>query len=183
MRSRIMRLVVVALATAGSPAIAQTHGVTYDCDTAANHYSDLALPVPGKAFTVSGKVALNTIADSKQYVPLARLSISDGQSKPGQPTEWAGFEYGVIPKMKGNPTPLPILNFSTRAAERDNQIELAGKPSAREIAFSLSYDGSVVTAIVDGHEKQMPFVAADPVVRIVCSTGEFLYTDVAITAR
>jgi hypothetical protein len=51
-----------------------------------------------------------------------------------------------------------------------------------EQAFSMVYDGSSL-AVTVGENKSFPLRLTDPVVRIVCSTGEFLITDLTITAR
>ena len=47
--------------------------ITYDCDTAADHFSELVLPAADVPFTVSGNLQLNALAGSKKYVALARI--------------------------------------------------------------------------------------------------------------
>ena len=46
--------------------------------------------------------------------------------------------------------------------------------------FTLSYDGSKVTIILGPETRVLPLKLVEPVVRIVCSTGEFLFTDLTI---
>lgn len=46
--------------------------------------------------------------------------------------------------------------------------------------FTLSYDGSTVVVNLGKESRSFPLKVAEPVVRIVCSTGEFLFTDLAI---
>jgi hypothetical protein len=48
--------------------------------------------------------------------------------------------------------------------------------------FTLSYDGSTVVVNLGKESRSFPLKVAEPVVRIVCSTGEFLFTDLAIKA-
>lgn len=159
-------------------------GITYDCDTAANHYSELVLPAGAAPFTVTGKVKLMNIVASKEYVPMARLSISNASGQPGPSDEgWAGFEFMVVPAAKGKAPPISAIAFSRREVGKENDVEIAGAPSGENVPFTLDYDGARVSVNVDGHAKQFEFVSSKPVVRIVCSTGEFLYSDLVIQPR
>lgn len=51
-------------------------GIRYDCDTAANHFSELVLPAIPAPFIVTGKVKLMTLAVSKDYVPMTQRATS-----------------------------------------------------------------------------------------------------------
>jgi hypothetical protein len=166
------------LALAGSSS-AFAKGITYDCDTAANHFSELSLPA-GPAFTVSGRLQILNMAPSKQYAPLARLSISNATTQPGPSSEgWAGFEFGNLPGSKGLPTGLlQSTAFTKGAAKQDAALGIA---SSRDVAFSLAFTGTSVNMTIDGHQAALPFQAEQPIVRIVCSTGEFLFYDMEIT--
>ena len=165
------------LATLGSNS-AFAKGITYDCDTAANHFSELSLPA-GQAFTVSGRLQILNMAPSKQYVPLARLAISNATNQAGPSSEgWAGFQFGNLPGSKGLPTGLLQSTALTKGAA--TQDALLGIASSRDIAFSLAFTGTAVNMTIDGHQATLPFRADQPIVRIVCSTGEFLFDDMEI---
>jgi hypothetical protein len=47
-------------------------------------------------------------------------------------------------------------------------------------SFSLTFDGSKVSASIGREHRAFSMQAAAPVVRIVCSTGEFLFTNLSI---
>jgi hypothetical protein len=175
------------IAAVPNAALAQARadsGITYDCDTAANHYSELVLPAGAAPFTVTGKVKLLSVVASKEYVPIARLSISNASGQPGPADEgWAGFECMVAPAAKGKTPTISALAFSRREVGKENDVDIAGAPSGEDVPFTLAYDGARVSVNVDGHTKQFEFVSSKPVVRIVCSTGEFLYSDILIRPR
>lgn len=178
--------IVATFAAVPTAALAQAAdpGITYDCDTATDHFSELSLPAGPAPFTVTGKVKMMTAAASKEFLPMARLTISNATDQPGPSDEgWAGFEFIVGPVKQGKLPTLPILDYSTKAKGQKNAVDIIGKPSADEVPFSLTYDGAHVTVSVDGHEKQLDYTAAKPVVRIICSTGEFLYTNLVIRPR
>jgi hypothetical protein len=166
------------------PAAARAAGITYDCDTAANHYSELSLPAGGAPFTVSGTVQLNAIAASKTYAPMARIQIAS-PAAPGQsPGAFAGFSLTALPgdaKKTPSGAALQMLSYmSSGTKEEVVPLSTMTKPGTPQ-PFSLTYDGSkVVVALAGAETKSLALTAADPVVRIVCSTGEFLFTDVTI---
>jgi hypothetical protein len=171
-----------ALVALPGAASAQTRdGIRYDCDTAANHFSELLLPAGPAPFIVTGKVKLMTLAASKEYVPMTQLAIGSASDKPGPAdSDIAGFEYLVAPTDKGKSPSLSFLAFVTRKAGKEKDMQIVAKPSDAEVAFTLFYDGADVTVTIDGHEKKYELKATRPVVRITCSTGEFLYSDLLI---
>jgi hypothetical protein len=93
----IRSLSAVALACVPTAVLAAPGSITYDCDTAANHFSELVLPTVVGSFSVSGNVRLNALAGSAEYVPLVRIQIGS-PTNPGQPPEtFAGFSLSALP--------------------------------------------------------------------------------------
>jgi hypothetical protein len=182
----ILGLCAAALAAAAS-APAAAAGITYDCDTAAGHFSELVLPAPGASFIVSGNVRLNTLAASKTYVPVVRIQIAL-PSAPGQsPDAYAGFSLGVLP-MDAKKTPSgasAVQMLSYVASGREDEalpLSIMTRPGTVQ-PFSLSYDGSQVSVGLGSEAKSFPLKTTEPVVRLICSTGEFLFTDLTIKPR
>lgn len=155
-------------------------GITYDCDTAANHFSQLLLPAPPAPFLVTGKVRAMSNAASKQYVPMTRLTISTPGDGPAKSENSAGLEFLIAPTAMDKPPTLPMLAFSQKEAGKDRVTDIIAPPGTTDISFRLVYDGAHVAVTVDGHERRIAFTAPRPVVEIVCSTGEFLYTGLTI---
>ncbi len=153
-------------------------GITYNCDTAANHFSELSLPA-SQVFTVSGRLQLLNMAKSKEYAALARLTVSNATAQTGpSPEGWAGFEFMNLPGSKGLPTGILVSTALTKGATK--QGATLGIASSRDVAFTLTFTGDAVKMNIDGREAQIPFKAEQPIVRIVCSTGEFLFYDMEI---
>lgn len=167
---------------------AQQPGIRYDCDTAANNFSDLVLPAPAGPFVVTGKVRLQRIAKSKDYVPLTRIRIAEPEPDPAENAErWAGFNISAIPaKALGMEKKFakPIVQFlgwdEGVGGKAIENAPLGPLDDAESLAFSLSYDGVAVVTQIAGQERRVASVMGNPVVRIICSTGEFLYTDLRI---
>lgn len=168
----------------GAPAGAA--GILYDCDTAADHFSELALPAGPGAFSVSGNVQLNALAASKKYVAVARIQVATA-SAPGQaPTSYAGFALSALPvdpkKTPSGASAVQALSYNVAGKEDEIlPLSMTEKPGSVQ-HFTLSYDGSNVAVKIGTESRSFPLRVAEPVVRIVCSTGEFLFTDLSIAA-
>jgi hypothetical protein len=72
--------------------------------------------------------------------------------------------------------------LSYNSSGKDDEVlplSMMTKPGTVQ-PFTLSYDGSTVSVKLGNEAKSFPLKIADPVVRMVCSTGEFLFTDLTI---
>jgi hypothetical protein len=182
-----LNLGIAGLAVLASPAPAAAAGITYDCDTAADHFSELVLPSPGASFVVSGSVRLNALAGSKTYVPIARIQITSS-SAPGRPADAvAGFSLSALAtdpkKSPSGESAVQMLSYNVSG--KDDEVlplSLMTRPGTVQ-AFTLSYDGSQVKVNLGSESRSFPLRTAEPVVRIMCSTGEFLFTDLTVTPR
>jgi hypothetical protein len=168
----------------GLPAPAEATGITYDCDTAANHYSELVLPAVGGRFTVSGNVQLIALAEVSKYTPLARIQISS-PSEPGKsPASFAGVAVMALPAdaKETSTGSAAIQMVAFNANGKDDEIvplSMLAKPGGTQ-SFSLAFDAGMVVASIGNESRTLSVKTPEPVVRIVCSTGEFLFTNLII---
>jgi len=180
------RLGIVALAWSTLSTAVDAKGIIYDCDTAADHFSELNLPVPGPSFTVSGNVQLNSLVSGTTYAPLTRVQIASAALQGHSPDAYAGFTLTALPAdAKKTPSGLPavqMLSYNVNGKKDETiPLSLMTKPGTVQ-NFTLSYDGANVHVVLGKDEKSFPLKVTDPVVRLVCSTGEFLFTDLTITS-
>jgi hypothetical protein len=186
----LLRLIGAAIAAAvlAAPAHAQQAGITYDCDTAADHFSELELPAPAGHFVVSGEIRMQAIARISKFVPVGRIHISSATAAPGQaPDASAGFALTGIPakalKIKGKDdnAVVQFLSWDERSGGLTKEHDPFGPAEYSDsLPFTIAFNGSTVTVRVGGKEQQFALAAAKPVVRVVCSTGEFLFTNLKI---
>jgi hypothetical protein len=177
---RALRVTVAAagLATAQGAFAQSAQPIVYDCDTAAGHFSELSLPTPAPTFSVVGRLQNLAALRDKKYAPVARISISNA-SAPGPSDEaWSGVEYVVAPTKAGD---VHMLMFSNRAKGSENKTELVGQGTKGGVDFSMTYRAGEVTATIGGKTAKTMLSPNSPVVRIVCSTGDFLFSDLRIT--
>ncbi|HEX8224205.1 MAG TPA: hypothetical protein VF605_10360 [Allosphingosinicella sp.] len=175
-------LCTAGLALWATPAPVAGAGITYNCDTAADHFSELVLPSAEPAFVVSGTVQLRALARSKTYVPLARIQIASSSAPGKSPQAFAGFSLSAVATDAKKTSSEAIQMLSYNASGREDEtlpLSLMVKPGTVQ-AFKLSYDGSQVTVNLGNEAKSFPLKTGEPVVRIICSTGEFLFTDLTI---
>ncbi len=182
MKSRFCLYAIGALLAIPGAAAAQ--GITYDCDTAAGHFSELVLPAGTVPFTATGNVRLNAVTTEKTYAAMISIQIS-AASAPGQsPKLFAGFSLDALPvDPKKVPSGMPAVQaLSWRAnGTKDEMLpqSLLAKPGTVQ-PFTLAYDGDKVTVTLGADTKSFPLKTTEPVVRVSCSTGEFLLTDLTI---
>lgn len=174
---------IAALTALAAPATAGAAGITYDCDTAANHYSELVLPAPSGPFTVTGSVRMIRTAESSEYLPIARVQIG-APSDPGKSAgAFAGFSLSALPAKEQMPNGANAVQMlSWNASGKEDEVlplSMLTKPGTVQ-PFRLAYDGSKVSVSLGNEAKTLALRTGAPVVRIVCSTGEFLFTDVVI---
>lgn len=167
------------------PQAASAQGITYDCDTAAAHFSELDLPAGAAPFTVSGNVKLNALAGSKEWVPLIRIQIASSAAPGESPDALGGFSLSALPvdpkKMPSGERAVQMLSWNAHGKEDEMlPMTMFTKPGTVQ-PFTLTYDGSNVSVTLGAEAKSFPLKTATPVVRIICSTGEFLLTDLVIT--
>lgn len=178
----------ISLLLAPAAWAAQKPGISYDCDTAADHFSELILPAPEGAFVVSGRVQVNKIAPIGKYVPLTRIAVAQPATAPGgDVADMAGFVLTALPgksidpKIKDDKLVVQFVTWDERSGSSQQKHDPFGLAAIGEkLDFSLAFAGGTVTARVAGQERQFALKAQAPVVRLICSTGEFLFTDLRI---
>jgi hypothetical protein len=177
-----LRSCAVALSALIVPVSASAAGITYDCDTAAGHFSDLLLPAPNGPFTVTGNIQVNRIAQDPKWAPLARVRIGSAEPAPGAaPDDYAGIEVMGLP---GKELSLPFetvqaFSFDLKGEKSEvvpKSIGAIGAP----LPFRISFDGQSVSVNVAGESRTHPMKTGAPVVEVLCSTGEFLFTNLTI---
>lgn len=73
-------------------------GITYDCDTAPGHFSELLLPAPASHFSVSGNIKVNQLASHEKWAPTARVRVGSRPSAPGAPLgTYGGLDQPPFP--------------------------------------------------------------------------------------
>jgi hypothetical protein len=180
--------IILAAPTAAFAQTPQT-GILYDCDTAADHFSELVLPAPSGGFVVSGQIQVNQVPEIGKYIPLARLSVAQPAAPGGSPSDQIGFKLTVMPakmidpKIKDDKLLVQFLNWDERTGGNNQEHPLFGMAhSGDKLPFTLTYGNGKVSVHIAGQDKDFPIRTDHPVVRLVCSTGEFLFTNLRIEA-
>lgn len=179
-----------ALLAAIVPAQAKTSAITYDCDTPSDHFSELVLPVPDGAVTVTGKVQVRELAQIKQFAPLVRIGFGQSVDNPGSaPANIARIKITAMPaklvdkSIKDPKLAVELLQWDEFAEGKEVEGEAIGViPVGDALPFSLRLTGTSVAISFAGSEKTFATPITDPALRIVCSTGEFLVTDLKISS-
>jgi hypothetical protein len=173
---------VVAISVSGAAQTA-TRGITYDCDTAAGHFSELILPAPASSFSVTGNIRVLGIAKDKEWAPLARVRIGEAPTSPGSTlSSYGGLMLTALPGKAVSMRADIVQMFSFDVAGRTDEEGIASTLQATGATqlFRLSFDGRSVTVAVGSESRSVPLTVSEPVVQVICSTGDFLITDLKV---
>jgi hypothetical protein len=169
-------LALASVSVMAVPGAAEAAGITYDCDTAAGHFSELVLPAPANHFSVTGNIKVNAIAKDKKWAPLARVRIGEAPTAPGAtPTSYGGLKLTALPgkDVSMRADVVQMFSFDVTGTNDEGAIPSTLQETGPTLPFRLSFDGRAVTAAIGAESRSIPVTASQPVVQIICSTGEF----------
>ena len=163
-------------------------GITYDCDTASGHFSELDLPAPGDTLRVTGRIQANQIAPADKWSPIARVALAQTADPAGKtPSDLAGFvlyafyRKDIDPKTTDPKAKVQMVKWDERSADKSKDHEFFGMAAFGEtLDFSIALAKGTATVKIGGEEHAFALNAPDPMLRVICSTGEFLITDLRI---
>ncbi|MCJ2182835.1 hypothetical protein MTR62_09040 [Novosphingobium sp. 1949] len=160
-------------------------GMSYDCDAAQNHYSEIVLPVPDGPFAVTGKVAMRHMIADEDYVTNARIVISSRANGTRRAAPGAfGIHLLAVPARAAKLTDLPpdqTVELAQWEMAQGAQSDAWRVDSAQGgLPFAMRFDGARVATQLGAVVRSDALVPEAPVVRISCSTGEYLFTDLVV---
>jgi hypothetical protein len=173
------RTLALAISVIAVPSAAQsTGGITYACDTAPGHFSELVLPAPGQRFSVVGNIQVLSIAKDKKWAPTARIRIATAPAAPGHsPSAYGGLHLTALPGKAVAMSPETIQAFSFDVAGGEGEMIRSTIQATGAIQpFRLTFDGQSVAVAIGAESRTFPLTTSQPVVQVICSTGEFLIT-------
>ena len=136
---------------------------TYECDTAAGAFSELAQPQSADAFTISGEVKAEKLRTDQEWWPMATILVDLGGHK--------GPRLQLIAPNGHAKSVNVSIGESTENAQLIGSI-----PLNTAVPFRLTVDQSRIRVEAGGRSvdfKRPP--NSHPVASLTCSTGEFLF--------
>ena len=166
-------LASVALLAASIALPVQATPITYGCDTPADSFSAIEQKVQTRSFIIKGNIEPIQFRKGK-YAPLAQIYLesSDGQNR---------FAMKVISQHKAKAA-LVSLDI-TRDGKRDEPFPISMVNLSEKLNFQISVtDGSKINFTIDGLDGSPELSLGDQAnMSIICSTGEFIFSDLVWT--
>ncbi|TWH86153.1 hypothetical protein [Novosphingobium taihuense] len=180
---------IPALLMAAAPAQGKASAITYDCDTPSDHFSELLLPVPDGAVTLTGKVQVRKLAQFKQFAPMVRIGFVQSAGNPGEaPSDTDGIKIVAMPaklvdkSIKDPGVLIQLLQWDEYVSGKEMESKpISVLPVGEALPFSMRLTATSISISFAGSDKSFATAINAPVVRVVCSTGEFLITDLLIS--
>jgi hypothetical protein len=150
---------------------AKAQKLEYDCDTTPEHYSELKLTQSGPAYAVTGSLSARRLYRGKRFAPIGSVNLSAADGSWSVRISLIGYATESDKVVTGQ---LRIIR-NGKAEEPSLGVFEVGKPV--HFALSLAADGKG-SASLGGQTLPVAVQATGPVTAsVVCSTGEFLFTD------
>lgn len=161
----IPALIVATPATAGT--------LEYDCDTAAEHFSELKQTLDAGT-GISGTLTARQMAKSKNIAAMTRVSLRSADGKNALSLQLLG-----APSVDKT---MLLASVVVRVDGKDEETQLGPISLMEALPFTLDVDGAGKASATMGrwrHQAQIMLGDA-PIARITCSTGEFLYQNLRL---
>ena len=122
-----------------------------------------------------------------EWAPLTRIQIAQSSENRDDLKDLAGFVFAALPakfvdrKIKDKNKIIRFLTWDEKESGVDKGHENIRLDDIEDvIKFSISVSGTEVRGRFADKEQVMYLHATDPIIRIVCSTGAFEYTELKI---
>jgi len=168
---KVFAFVTLLAASIGMPA--QANPITYGCDTPANSFSAIEQNVQMRSFSIKGKIQPIQFRKGK-YAPLAQIYLqsADGQNR---------FAMKITSQYKAKAA-LVSLDI-TKDGKRDKPFPIGTVNLSEKLNFQISVtDGSKINFTINGIDGSPELTLGDQAeMAIICSTGEFIFSDLEWT--
>ncbi len=165
----------LALVFAGSEAQAQK--LEYDCDTQAEHFSELKSLQDGPTYAASGNISLREIFGVKDYVTLGTLVFEPLDKS------WR-VRLGMIAMKAGKKSVIMGSLEITRNGKAEEPQALGNileYEAGKTYPIKLAFDSNGGSATLGGNTVPVNLKASGKIeVSVICSGGEFLFTDLSL---
>jgi hypothetical protein len=154
-----------AILIGAAPSLAAT--AKFDCDTAAQRFSEVTLPVAGQHVRVSGAIASQMIRKDDRWAPKLSLYLDNGER------QWGGFS---VIKLPDQPWAVTLRYNGTESEPVASLNRLDPTPFTLDVNAST---GTVDLTLGPNryHASGNSFAAQE--LTLSCSTGNFLFSQLS----
>jgi hypothetical protein len=154
---------------------AHAQGFEYDCDTAAEHFSELKAPARTGAQNITGSITVRDMYRSNEYKTTGAARIG------GPNADWS-VSLRVGGYYKSSKTDLTGTLFLKRPGEKDLEVVLGNFQAGTPIPFSLTLgaDGNGIAQLGTGKAAKFSLPGGQPAeASVTCSTGDILFSNLS----
>ncbi|QHD67868.1 hypothetical protein GS397_13035 [Sphingobium yanoikuyae] len=176
MKKASLTILCTAIGLVAMPCAAQTF--TYDCDTPGGHFSKLENVANGPDYAITGEVDPRRLYGGSDWLPTALISLNsaDGRQQVGirllaNRPETEDARQGVV----------RFVTYQKVDSAPQEGEALATVSLGTAVPFSLMLTEGEAIVKVGTVEKRLSFKRGDkPLARVTCSSGEFVFTNLAM---
>ena len=150
-----------------SPCAGQSAPGKFDCDAPPGTYSQFDIPQTGPQYHVSGSVSAERYRSDGHWGATATIGLISSDQK-----AYAGIQLRQI--ARGDDVVL-VIQTSANGKGADNIVRSYGKKEP--VTFSIDGSEGRITILAAGKSFAAPDVGTGSLLRLSCSTGEFIFQD------
>ncbi len=169
---RIGLLAACGLISCFAASEAQAQKLEYDCDTGAQHFSQLKLAGDAPSRGITGKIAANQLYKDSKYTASAHMRLTAGK-------------WSVALDLSGLVKTGPKLMMGALTIRNDGAVVEEKQfdgffDASAPLAFALTIDGGAGTATLGDQTLHFAPPASPTTAEVTCSTGEFLFSELEL---
>jgi len=183
MRKELVALVAILGMAAGAGA-AETASpgpalgpYEFDCEGPEGGLSTWSGPLPGARATITGTLQLVRALTHKVYIPAGTIALSEGK-----PDSEVALGFAAYPQKPGR---IDVqVAIGTGDKSRPRYVAVASLAAEGKARFTLRFREGMLQVEAAGTSKEIAVPHLKPTrLALSCSTGEFLFEDVRVSAE
>lgn len=152
----------------------------FDCDARGGHFTKLQTVAAGTDHILQGNVAARQLYKEGEWLPTALISLTSADRKQQVAIRILADIPDKDEQREG------AIFFATRHVidgKGEDGETFASIPVGTSVPFSVSATGNDGVIKIGDMEKRFAFAPGDkPVAMVACSTGEFVFTELEMSA-
>ena len=151
--------------------------LTYDCDTAPEHFSELTQPLPAGPVTISGVLTARVMATSKTWASTGHVGLVSADG-----ADYAQIEVTGVAKISKT---VLLATLTVSRGGTKEEIELGPVTLMQALPFSLTWDpaGKLSVSLAGWQREVLLRPGTLTTAKATCSTGEFLFEKLELGAK
>lgn len=167
---KVVKIILFGLASMNLSSAGNATPLEYDCDTPANNFSEIKVPIQTKGFKIKGKISPTKFSRGT-FLPVGNVRITGDDKK-------SSVAIRTIAQSNNAKHADIFVALDISGDTRQGIIDKVKLAESFDFSIQVLSPDSVLTTINNQAIKNELNLVDSAVLSITCSTGEFKFTDI-----